>query len=162
MLPSGPSRLSALAEQDLEEIWSCVAEDASPATTARLIDAIVDRLELLAEQPRMGRLRSECGPGASGQERVLVVGLPELDLVVLQLLPRESERIVCSPELFGAFNVIGDVVPQEELVPRLVEGRFAGFLGSLTEERGYENAHQPTAASPAGCPPRPGLEGSGA
>jgi plasmid stabilization system protein ParE len=31
-------RLSALAEQDLEEIWSYVAEDASPATADRLID----------------------------------------------------------------------------------------------------------------------------
>jgi len=52
-----PYRLSALAEQDLEEIWSYVAEDVSPATADRLIDAIVDRFELLVEQPRMGRLR---------------------------------------------------------------------------------------------------------
>ena len=34
-----PYRLSALAEQDLDEIWSYVAEDASPATADRLIDA---------------------------------------------------------------------------------------------------------------------------
>lgn len=58
-----PYRLSALAERDLEEIWSYVAEDASPATADRLIDAIIDRFELLAEQPRMGRLRPEFGPG---------------------------------------------------------------------------------------------------
>ena len=58
-----PYRLSALAERDLEEIWSYVAEDASPATADRLIDAIIDRFELLAEQPRMGRLRSEFGTG---------------------------------------------------------------------------------------------------
>ena len=38
-----PYRLSALAERDLEEIWSYVAEGASPATADRLIDAIVDR-----------------------------------------------------------------------------------------------------------------------
>lgn len=44
-------RLSALAEQDLEEIWSYVAEDASPATADRFIDAIVDRFELLVENP---------------------------------------------------------------------------------------------------------------
>jgi toxin ParE1/3/4 len=56
-------RLSALAEQDLEEIWSYVAEDASPTTADRLIDAIIDRFELLAEQPRMGRLRPEFGEG---------------------------------------------------------------------------------------------------
>jgi plasmid stabilization system protein ParE len=32
-----------------------------PATADRLIDAIVERFELLAEQPRMGRLRPEFG-----------------------------------------------------------------------------------------------------
>ena len=58
-----PDRLSSLAERDLEEIWSYVAEDASPATADRLIDAIIDRLEFLAEQPRMGRLRPEFGAG---------------------------------------------------------------------------------------------------
>jgi plasmid stabilization system protein ParE len=58
-----PFRVSTLAEQDLEEIWSYVAEDASPATADRLIDAIIDRFELLAEHPRMGRLRPEFGPG---------------------------------------------------------------------------------------------------
>ena len=58
-----PYRLSALAERDLEEIWSYVAEDASPTTADRLIDAIIDRFELLAEQPRMGRLRPEFGEG---------------------------------------------------------------------------------------------------
>lgn len=58
-----PYRLSALAEQDLDEIWSYVAEDASPETADRLIDAIVEQFELLAEQPRMGRLRPEFGAG---------------------------------------------------------------------------------------------------
>ena len=56
-------RLSVLAEQDLEEVWSYVAEDASPATADRLIDAIFDRFELLVEQPRMGRNRPEFGDG---------------------------------------------------------------------------------------------------
>jgi plasmid stabilization system protein ParE len=42
-------RLSALAEQDIEEIWSYVAENASTATADRLIDAIIDRFELLSE-----------------------------------------------------------------------------------------------------------------
>jgi hypothetical protein len=37
-----PYRLSALAERDLEEIWSYVAEDASPTTADRLIDATTD------------------------------------------------------------------------------------------------------------------------
>jgi toxin ParE1/3/4 len=58
-----PYRLSALAEADLDEIWSYVAEDASPTTADRLIDAIFDRFELLVEQPRMGRKRPEFGEG---------------------------------------------------------------------------------------------------
>jgi toxin ParE1/3/4 len=56
-----PYRLSALAEQDLDEIWSYVAEDASLTTADRLIDDIVHRFELLAEQPEMGRARPEFG-----------------------------------------------------------------------------------------------------
>ncbi len=56
-------RLSALAERDLEDIWSYVAEDTSPTAADRLIDAMIERFELLAEQPRMGRLRPEFGPG---------------------------------------------------------------------------------------------------
>jgi toxin ParE1/3/4 len=58
-----PYRLSSLAEQDLEEIWSYVAEDASFTTADRLLDSIFDRLELLAEQPRIGRVRPEFGEG---------------------------------------------------------------------------------------------------
>ena len=64
-----PCRLSPLAERDLEEIWLYVAEAASPATADRLIDAIVDRFDLLAEQPRMGRLRPEFGA-----ERTIIHG----------------------------------------------------------------------------------------
>ncbi|HLG56801.1 MAG TPA: type II toxin-antitoxin system RelE/ParE family toxin [Vicinamibacterales bacterium] len=58
-----PYRLSSLAEQDLDEIWLYVAGDASPSTADRLIDDIIDRFNLLAEQPRMGRLRAEFGEG---------------------------------------------------------------------------------------------------
>jgi toxin ParE1/3/4 len=65
-----PYRLSALAEKDLEDIWSYVAEDASIGTADRLIDAIFDRFELLVEQPRMGRNRPEFGEGV----RSIVVG----------------------------------------------------------------------------------------
>ena len=50
-----PYRLSSRAEQDLDNVWLYVAEDASPTTADRLIDDLVDRFDLLAEQPRMGR-----------------------------------------------------------------------------------------------------------
>jgi toxin ParE1/3/4 len=58
-----PYRLSPLAERDLDEVWSYIAEDASPAMADRLSDAIFDRFELLVEQPRMGRNRPEFGDG---------------------------------------------------------------------------------------------------
>ena len=47
----------------MQEIWFYVAEDASPMTAARVIDAIFDRFELLVRQPRVGRNRSEFGEG---------------------------------------------------------------------------------------------------
>jgi toxin ParE1/3/4 len=56
-------RLAPLAERDLEEIWLYVASDASPSTADRLIDAFVERFDLLVEQPWMGRLRPEFGEG---------------------------------------------------------------------------------------------------
>ena len=36
-----PYRLSPLAEQDLDEVWLYVADDASPTTADRLIDDLV-------------------------------------------------------------------------------------------------------------------------
>ena len=58
-----PYRLSGLAERDIEEIWSYVAEDSSPTTADRLVDDIFGRFELLVDQPRMGRHRPEFGEG---------------------------------------------------------------------------------------------------
>jgi hypothetical protein len=43
-----------MAEQDLREIWSYGADDAGVERTDRLIDAVVDRFEVLADQPRAG------------------------------------------------------------------------------------------------------------
>jgi toxin ParE1/3/4 len=83
-----PYRLSALAERDLEEIWSYVAEDASPDTADRLIDAIIGRFELLAEQPRMGRLRPEFGEGVRSfsVENYVVYYRHEGDVVLARVL----------------------------------------------------------------------------
>lgn len=75
-----PYRLSALAEQDLEEIWSYVAEDASPTTADQLIDAIFDRFDLLVEQPRMGRTRPRVRQRRSlvrGREESSTIGTTE-------------------------------------------------------------------------------------
>jgi toxin ParE1/3/4 len=83
-----PYRLSPLAERDLDEIWSYVAEDASPATADRLLDAIVGRFGLLAEQPRMGRLRPEFGAGVRSftvENHVIYYG-PDADILIARIL----------------------------------------------------------------------------
>lgn len=55
-------RLSDLAEQDLRETWLHVSSDTSVEAADRLIDAIFQRIDLLTERPRIGRLRREFGP----------------------------------------------------------------------------------------------------
>jgi toxin ParE1/3/4 len=83
-----PYRLSALAEQNLEEIWSYVAEDSSPGAADRLIDAIIDRFELLAEQPRMGRLRAEFGEGVRSfvVESYVIYYREDRDVLIARIL----------------------------------------------------------------------------
>ena len=56
-------RLSPLAEADLESIWLFVSRDRSVETADRLIDAITDRLALLADHPEAGRARDDIAPG---------------------------------------------------------------------------------------------------
>ena len=81
-------RLSALAEQDLDDIWSYVAEDASLETADRLIDAIFDRFELLVEQPRMGRNRPEFGEGVRSivVESYVIYYRHEQDVLIARVL----------------------------------------------------------------------------
>jgi toxin ParE1/3/4 len=83
-----PYRLSTLAEQDLEEIWSYVAEDASVTRADRLIDAILDRFELLAERPRMGRNRPEFGEGVRSfvVESYVIYYRHERDILIARVL----------------------------------------------------------------------------
>ena len=56
-------RLSALAETDLDEIWLYVATDRGVDVAKRLIDEVMDRVVLLADQPHAGRLRDELAVG---------------------------------------------------------------------------------------------------
>jgi hypothetical protein len=51
----------------------------------------------------------------------------------------DAELVELQPELLGPFNVIGCVVPQEELVPCLVEKLFTELLDGVREERRHEN-----------------------
>ena len=95
-----PYRLSPLAERDLEEIWSYVAENASAITADRLIDAIIDRFELLAEQPRMGRLRPEFGEGVRSftVENYVIYYRHARDVLVARLLHGRRDQIAARSE----------------------------------------------------------------
>jgi toxin ParE1/3/4 len=89
-----PYRLSPLAEQDLDEIWSYVAEDSSPATADRLVDALIYRFELLAEQPRMGRPRPEFGAGVRSfaVENQVIYYRHDGDIVIARVLHSRRDQ----------------------------------------------------------------------
>lgn len=55
-------RLSGTAQQDLREIAAYVARD-SRSRALRLVDALLARLPMLADNPGMGRGRPELGHG---------------------------------------------------------------------------------------------------
>ena len=81
-------RLSELAEQDLLEIWLFVAEDASLERADRLLEAIGQRFELLAEHPRMGRRRPEFGPDVRSfvVEKHVIYYRPDKELLIARVL----------------------------------------------------------------------------
>ena len=98
-----PYRLSPLAEQDLREAWSYVADDASVERADRLIDTIFDRLDLLAEYPRMGRRRPEFGPDVRSfvVENHVIYYREEGDLLIARVLHGSRDQVAAwqeSPE----------------------------------------------------------------
>ena len=81
-------RLSELAEQDLLEIWLYVAADATVERADRLLEAIGDRFELLAENPRMGRRRPEFGSDVRSfvVENYVIYYRPDKELLIARVL----------------------------------------------------------------------------
>ena len=91
-----PYRLSPLAERDLDEIWSYVAEDGTPTTADQLIDDIIDRFDLLAEQPGMGRARPEFGMGVRSfavENYVIYYRQEGADVLIARVLHRQRDQI---------------------------------------------------------------------
>ena len=95
-----PYRLSVLAERDLDEIWTYVAEDASPTTADRLIDDIIDRFDLLAEQPGMGRARPEFGPAVRSfaAENYVVYYRHDGDIQIARILHGRRDQMAAWSE----------------------------------------------------------------
>ncbi len=81
-------RLSELAENDLREIWQYVAADTSADRADQLLEAIGQRFEVLAEQPRMGRRRPEFGPDVRSfvVERHVIYYRPEKELLIARVV----------------------------------------------------------------------------
>jgi toxin ParE1/3/4 len=57
-----PYVLAPSAARDLEILWEHLADEASEAIADRVIDAISERCEMLADFPDAGRLRPDLGP----------------------------------------------------------------------------------------------------
>jgi plasmid stabilization system protein ParE len=77
-------RLSPYVPGDLEEIVDYIAQD-SPRQAARLLGSLRTRMQEIAKQPEMYRLRPEIGPEA----RLAVVG----QYVILFRIRPDSVRI---------------------------------------------------------------------
>ena len=88
-------RLSDLAEQDLLETWLYVAGEGSVEAADRLIDAIVQRFDLLTEQPRMGRLRPEFGPDVRScpVESHVIYYRVETDVLIARVLHGRRDQV---------------------------------------------------------------------
>jgi toxin ParE1/3/4 len=64
-------RVSAAAERDLDEIWHYVATNSGSVERAnKFVDAITERVSVLAHSPKVGTVRPEIDLGV----RVLPVG----------------------------------------------------------------------------------------
>jgi len=87
-------RLSPLADRDLEEIWSYVAEDASPTTADRLV------FDSLAEQLRIGRAHPEFGPGVRSLavENYVIYYREEGDVLIARILHGRRDQIAARSE----------------------------------------------------------------
>lgn len=82
-------RLSTLAEADLDEIWLHVAEDRGVDVADRLIDAIMNRIILLASHPKAGRVRDDITPGlrsAPVRRHIIYFRLEQSRILIVRVL----------------------------------------------------------------------------
>lgn len=62
------------AERDLIELWRYIAEESTPARADAFLDKLLDKVDVLAGQPGIGRPRDELKPGLRSHpvERYLI------------------------------------------------------------------------------------------
>ena len=101
----GPYKLTSLAERDVLEIWTYIAEENIGAADL-VLDYLHDRCLLLSKMPAMGRLREDFAPNLyvipvgknSWRSRYLIFYRPtELGIEVIRIL--EGHRNI-TEELF--------------------------------------------------------------
>ena len=84
-----------LALADLAEIWSFIADD-SEANADRFLPKLEAKLQLLATQAQMGRLREELMPGLRSfpYARYVVFFMPERDGIEIVRVVHSARDIV--------------------------------------------------------------------
>jgi toxin ParE1/3/4 len=86
-------RVSAAAERDLDDIWHYVATNSGSLERAnKFVDAITQRISILAHSPKAGTLRSEID--------LDVRGLPVGDYIVYYR--EKNRRIIISRIIHGS------------------------------------------------------------
>jgi len=89
-------RLSREAQADLDEIWLYVARTRDPKAADAVIDAITERLLLLARMPQAGRRRDELLPGVRSfpvRDHVIYYTRRESALVILRVLHAARDAV---------------------------------------------------------------------
>jgi toxin ParE1/3/4 len=83
-------RLAPQARADLNEIWDYIFNESGNETAAdRMIDAIVERLTLLSEWPRIGRRRNDLRRGLRSHpvgNYVIFYRIARADVVILRVI----------------------------------------------------------------------------
>ena len=84
-------RLSAKADDDLDEIWLCIAlESDSPEPADRRIADITERFYLLAEYPFLGRSRPDLRDDLRSflvGNYVIIYKIDAVDVTILHVFP---------------------------------------------------------------------------
>ena len=81
--------LAPAATNDLDEIWLRIAETGNIDAANRQADLLTERFTLIAQHPRIGRVRSELGLGLrsfSVADYVVLYRLQDKDVAILRVI----------------------------------------------------------------------------
>jgi toxin ParE1/3/4 len=104
--------LAPSAARDLEILWQHLADEASEAIADKVIDAISERCEMLAEFPKAGRLRPDIGPDVRCfpvEKHVIYYSQDSALVVIARVLhgSRDQAAAFQEPAEDGASSTVG-------------------------------------------------------